>query len=409
MITIWKSVSVFLLAITTLTINQSYINVERDKLNYEVLDVRINNNNIEIEGWATMPHTQHFNGNATHEYALELKSGKETINLNGNITSRNLTTQMAYDGNKKCNAGVMNTINCNFDHKNVGFKFAIPLYLLRENQSYKAYLKMSAKQSKKHYRIPLFYAAENDTYLRKNLLEYVIESDYSHLKFSIFGHTLRARTGPSPKTEVAKGGESCSLAFGNNWYLKQDTVFNNIYDINLYNQQITYFKVRVKPYGCIQDRMRVVESSKGNDTIHVPSTHVNYIGNPMTIHVRKIISKPKLIAEDAYINQYELYDPYRYAKASDKKDGNITDKIHITSNNVNTRIPGIYQTCYEVTNTFNQKDTACAKVTVIKVPSKRRFVSRFTIHDTALRRWSRIDLKNMLNSDHHLIKEILMP
>lgn len=406
---IWKTVCTFFMSISLLASN-TFVNVERNRLNYEVLNMTINKNNIIVEGWATMPNTQHFTGSKTHSYELEIKSKSHNFTVSGSIVNRNLTDQMAYTGHDKCKSNQLNTTSCNFDHKYVGFEFSIPLNKLKEGNDYKLYLKMHAKQSGKRYRIPLFYTSKNNLFLESDRTEYIIESDFSHASFSIFGHTLIARSGPSPKSNMIWSGKSCSTSYGNSWFLKQNAVFKNILDIKKYNNLITYFKVEAYPNGCVNNRLRVIESKhKNRKTVYVPSTHVNYIGNPTTIKVRRKISIPVLNIQDAELNQYDEYKPLDYTRASDKFDGNISKDVIVTSTNVNMKIPGKYTTCYKVTNSSKKTATGCGLVNVKKIPSKRRFVSRFTIHDTELRRWNRQELDNKLKDKKNLKSETISP
>ena len=410
MISILKKVGVFLFAFTALSSKSQYMNVQREKLNYEVLNVKLSEDALEIEGWATMPYTQHFYNANTHQFELELQSKDDYFTIDSELTNYDLTQQMSYLGNKKCAPGVINTTTCDFYHQNVGFKFKIPLSMLKSDQNYQLYLKMHAKQSAKKYRIPLFYTSYNQTHIVNDDIQYSIQSDFSHIKFSVFAHTLLARSGPDPKTEAVSVGTHCSYYFENTWYVKENATFNTIYDIATYNGIITYFKVRAVPYGCIGDRLRVVEAKPNEGHfIYVPSTHVNYIGNPMTIYVKSLDHKPSLYVEDVELNQYDNYNPYDYASAFDKKDGNLDNKINVTSSNVQMHIPGSYTTCYEVYNSKNQKAQACGNVIVIKIPTKKRFVSSFTIHDTILKRWQREELKLKLKSEKYLIQENLNP
>lgn len=404
---IWKSVSVFLLAVSSLTFSSNYINVERDKLNYEILNVSINNNTLVIDGWATMPSSQHFLSNTTHSYDLELNSDKELVNVPGTLIATDLTQQMSFSGNKTCNSSTINTDICNYNHKNVGFKFSIRLDQLNADQDYNVYLKMHAKQANKRYRIPVFYVTDGEKILKSERNQYIIKSDFSHAKFSIFAHTLIARDRPSPKGNYVYTKQSCSTSYKDIGYLRQNAVFQNIKDISLYDNRITYFKVRVQPNGCVNYRSRLVESNTSNLYAYVPSTHINYLGQAMTISVRALASKPNLFVEDVILNQYDRYDPYKYAQATDLYDGNISRKITIDSTNVNMNIPGLYQTCYSVTNTSNFTTQGCGRVEVIAIPTKKRFVSKYTIHDTYLKRWDRNKLKTKLHIQEFKLSEVI--
>lgn len=394
---------------STLHSNANYSNVQRDKLNYEILNVKHNQTSIIIDGWATMPSTQHFKGEDTHNYILELKGQRHEFQLPGSIKSADLTQQLSYRGNPKCNNSILNANNCNYDHKNVGFSFTIPLEKLKANENYELYLKMHAKQANKSYRIPIFYVSEGERSFRQNHYEYIIQSDFSHAKFSIYAHTLVARTGPNPNSEALRIGNTCSIAHGNDAFLKQNARFMNIRGIDLYNNQITYFKVGVQSDSCVNERRRVIESTTSKTTAYVPSTHVNYLGDPMMIKVRAVTSKPLLFAQDIVIMQYDRYNLFDKVSANDFWDGDISSKITLTSSDVNTKRPGIYSTCYSVFNSSLNEARGCRKVTVLKAPTRKRYVSKFTIHDTRLRWWNRNNLKSILTKDNAILSEKIYP
>ncbi len=394
--------SVFLFA---LSLFSNYQIVERNKLNYEVLNVYKSNDNIVIEGWATMPSTQHFKGQETHTYTMRLVSQSTSFEVQGTLKNDDLSEQMSYRGHPKCNNSVLNSLNCNYDHKNVGFRFEIPLNRFEVNSDYKIYLKMNAKQSHKSYEIPLFYLTEGETQFSYQQKDFIIQSDFRHTRLQVFASDLVARSGPSPLSDYINLGKSCSYNYGNSLYMMQNSQFNHIYDINYYNDKITYFKVGVKAYGCVNNRMRAIESKDSSIYAHIPSTHVNYMGNPMIIRVRQKESIPKLFAEHIEINQYEDYDPFFKVSALDAFDGNITDNIELLSSNVNTRIPGNYQSCYQVSNSFNKTTNGCRFVKVIPIPSKRRFISKYTAHDTQLKRWNRTELREKMSNEYFIKKE----
>ena len=80
---------------------------------------------------------------------------------------------------------------------------------------------------------------------------------------------------------------------------------------------------------------------------------------------------PELKASDISIvagNQFDPFDPQIGLEASDPIDGDITNKIKVKSNNVNTSVPGDYQVVYEVTNSGGEAATKTIDVTV-KAPT----------------------------------------
>ena len=75
---------------------------------------------------------------------------------------------------------------------------------------------------------------------------------------------------------------------------------------------------------------------------------------------------PVIIAKNITINQDDEYDPKANVKATDEEDGDLTNKIKITKNTVNTKAPGEYIVIYEVEDSNNKKTTKEIKVTVIE-------------------------------------------
>ncbi|EGP0013007.1 DUF5011 domain-containing protein [Enterococcus faecium] len=74
-------------------------------------------------------------------------------------------------------------------------------------------------------------------------------------------------------------------------------------------------------------------------------------------HFDAIFQAPELFANDIELNKFELFDPFDSRiglKAVDKLDGDITDKIIVAENNVDTSKPGDYQVTYQVTNSVGE-------------------------------------------------------
>ena len=191
--------------------------------------------------------------------------------------------------------------------------------------------------------------------------------------------------------------------------MKYNAKFENIQDMAKYDRLITYFKVNVQEDRCYDSRARLIESKSNRMQVWVPNNYVDYYGNPMIIYVTEDKTTPDLITEDADLYQYAQYDPFDYANAFDKKDGDLSNKIRVTSSNVNTRVPGNYKTCYSVTNSFGVTSTGCSNVLIRKLPVKHRFISKYTIHDTDLSLWDRKLLKSKLNEFKPIKEEYIKP
>jgi hypothetical protein len=79
-------------------------------------------------------------------------------------------------------------------------------------------------------------------------------------------------------------------------------------------------------------------------------------------------SKPRINAKDAEVKQGTTFDPLHCPpielKATDDVDGNITNKIKVIKNTVDTSKAGVYEVVYEVTNSYDEKDQKGIKITV---------------------------------------------
>ncbi|MDU1308761.1 MAG: DUF5011 domain-containing protein, partial [Clostridium perfringens] len=61
----------------------------------------------------------------------------------------------------------------------------------------------------------------------------------------------------------------------------------------------------------------------------------------------------------------DTFDPMAGVTAEDKEDGNLTNKIKVIKNNVNTNIPGKYEVVYEVTDSQGVTTTKSITITVL--------------------------------------------
>lgn len=73
---------------------------------------------------------------------------------------------------------------------------------------------------------------------------------------------------------------------------------------------------------------------------------------------------PEINAEDVNIKLGDTFDPKDYVKANDKEDGDLTEKIEVIENTVDTKTAGEYKVVYKVTDLDGASFTKEIKVTV---------------------------------------------
>ncbi len=85
-------------------------------------------------------------------------------------------------------------------------------------------------------------------------------------------------------------------------------------------------------------------------------------------------SYPSLDANGGVLFLGQEFDPLNYAYAWDMDDGDITDRIEVLQNDVNTQVEGSYTVTYSVTNSSGKTTTKTATFEVVKLPEIKIFI-----------------------------------
>ena len=203
------------------------------------------------------------------------------------------------------------------------------------------------------------------------VLEKKTVSGYSWLKVPVdlsgttneFGWTLE--TAPNVRINLSQSvvedqapiinASDKTIEVGDNFdALKDVTAYDNE-DGNITNKiQVTENTVNNKTPGNYKVTYKVTDS-KNHTTTKTISVIV------------KENEKPVINATDKEIELNSNFDPKKDVTATDKEDGDLTSKIEITENTINTKVVGEYKVTYKVTDSKNQATTKTIKVTVKKV------------------------------------------
>ena len=107
----------------------------------------------------------------------------------------------------------------------------------------------------------------------------------------------------------------------------------------------------------------IVIGNKDSIDIEFKTVFGNTISKTINLddHINKI---PEIISENLVIKIGDIFDPIKNVKAIDKEDGNITSKIKVVKNTVNTKVEGEYKVVYEVIDSDGNKATKEIKVIV---------------------------------------------
>ena len=150
----------------------------------------------------------------------------------------------------------------------------------------------------------------------------------------------------------ARKGSTVYIKFGNQestYVVGDDQLFG--FNISTISRDIEVELYTVNSKGQKSDSTFVRLTSEGS-----------YITNNGTVPTPNTV--PEIIANDITIRPNTLFNPLDYVKAEDKEDGNITSKIIVKENTVNTSKEGTYKVVYTVTDSDKNTVTKEIKVTV---------------------------------------------
>ena len=91
---------------------------------------------------------------------------------------------------------------------------------------------------------------------------------------------------------------------------------------------------------------------------------VVFVGTWEFVSSKKENTPPEIETEDKILNVGDEFDPRKDVTANDKEDGDITEKIEILENNVDTTKVGTYQVTYKVTDSEGASTIKSIKVIV---------------------------------------------
>ena len=94
------------------------------------------------------------------------------------------------------------------------------------------------------------------------------------------------------------------------------------------------------------------------------ASHVKTIKVTVNPKMEPINAAPIIEAEDKTLTVGDAFDPMADVTATDAEDGNLTDKIEILNNEVDTTKPGKYEVTYKVTDSKGASYTKSITVTV---------------------------------------------
>ena len=106
-------------------------------------------------------------------------------------------------------------------------------------------------------------------------------------------------------------------------------------------------------------------SSDNNVYGYTLASYSNYIRVDLATPIIEN-TKPVIVADNKTIEEKDSFNPKDKVTAYDNEDGDITNKIEIVSNKVDTNNPGNYEVVYKVQDSMNEVATKTITVTILE-------------------------------------------
>lgn len=338
--------------------------VNKDKIPYEILSIKMINNTIEIKGWVFISYTQHYINDSDHKTELEFLSLNDSFKVTASTLSTNMTNQMQYFGTPKCGPNVINKAPeiCNFSYENVGFKVNIPMDMFKENETYQTNIISHAYKSNLSYKTPVYFPLINNIIFNYSDKIYTVKSKLDDTEIKVNATTVIARTQPIKTSPVWFYGDSCSSTYKNQLFFLKNSVYKNVLERKI-SENINYYRVKANISQCDGDRRRIIEGTIISP-IWIASTYVLYTGTPLEISSKFVNRAPYFEYNEINIYKGQTFTLLDYVKAIDPEEGDISHKISVLSSNYKDEV-GTYTLNLEVVDKEGLKANATILVNVL--------------------------------------------
>lgn len=368
---------IFLLgAVSYYRINVSAANeimVSKKELPYEVLNISMQDNSINIQGWALISYKQHYINEGDHNTEFEFYSMNDSFRVSANLTSLSQTKQMEYFGSPKCSINSINQApeTCNYNYEGVGFSVTIPLNRFKINQTYQTNIISHAFRANLSYKTPVYYPIQQDINFTKAGIEYHVVSRLDDTEIKVNATTVLARKQAAKISPYWYSGSNCSSSYKNQLFFLINTNYRNVFE-KVISDNTSYYRVAGNLSVCDGPRRRIVEGSTISP-VWIASTYVLYSGTPLQISSNLVNQAPYFTKSEASIYIGQILNIDNYVQAFDYEEGNISHKIQIVNSNYVDSV-GVYQINLSVSDSQGLQSTTTLIVNVLALPNNKPII-----------------------------------
>lgn len=334
---------------------------------YEINSIVINDKEIIVKGWGMGVEKHHYDSVNSHYYTLELNSNNHKKVYQSKPFYNSQTEMMKVLNTRKCykkeyyKSGDV----CYYNYDYVGFEFHIPLNDLKIDSKYETKLKVHSKILNFNLSADVFYPIELPIVIKKDTIEYKIQSNLYDTELIVAENAVFDRIGPSKNHKIRQSKTYCSNTYGYSRFFEKGSVYKYVYE-KIQNHSNTYYRVKTSKEDVCKLKRNLIHEGNDYDS-WIASNWVDYSGNGLIIRVIDTNQPPKIsILSHPNISIYNINDFNfkNYINAYDNEDGNITNKVKIV-NQVNLNVLGTHSLKLEVEDKHGKKASETLIVNVI--------------------------------------------
>lgn len=334
---------------------------------YEITSIVMNEKEIIIKGWGMGVEKHHYDSKQSHYYTLEIKSENHMKIYHSKPIYNNQTDIMKVLNTRKCNKSEYYKSGsiCYYNYDYVGFEFKIPLNDLNIDETYETRLKVHSNILNFSLSADLFYPIELPIIVKKDTIEYKIQSNLYDTELIIADVAVFDRITPSKNSKIRLSKTYCSSKYGYSRYFEKGSTFKYVYDKKR-NDYTTFYKVKTSKNDVCKLNRNVTYEGDDYES-WIASNWVDYSGEPLTIQVIDKNQPPNieiLFHPSIPIEQIKKFNFKNYINATDFEDGNITQKTKV-KNKVNLNVLGTHYLELEVEDKHGKKAYETLIVNVI--------------------------------------------
>lgn len=332
-----------LVSFLTFTLSvQAETTVSKAQLPYEILDIKIEGDQLHISGWGFIAYQQHFDSYLDHGIDIEFVSATHSFRVSAFASGISQTAMMEYFGSPTCSDSSIGQVaeTCNYRYNNVGFDAYIPLSSFNTGTNYQTNLISHAYRASKSYKTPLYFPLKYDLYLETPGKAFRIISRLDDTSLTVSATTVLARKEPYKSAPTWSFGYNCSSYYLNKAYFLINTKYNNVFE-KVISDNTSFYRLSANSFVCYEYRRRIVEGT-AYSPVWIASPYVLYSGSPLQIQVVKLNQSPKLILENTSIYEGSSFNYRQFVSAYDEEDGDLSNSIILLGTNFKSEIGDYY-------------------------------------------------------------------